>query len=346
VLATRTFECLACGSPLQFNAGSLSTRCGMCDDARPLPLRIADEIAEVSLADPAPGGDPLAGRTASQCTGCRAIVSGTTAIALCPFCGAGTTALATAPALLHAQGHLPFLVDQHTAQTVLRRDLANAGLGAAPALHAVYVPWLLYSCRVTGEYDGRRGDRHDNGDGASYVVWTDVSGFVERDWENKRASGSIGMPEVVAARLEPWDWAFCEPSAPQALADATVEHSTFALDAIFRRVFPSYDSEIASEVRYDIGGDLQEIHRVSSERHAERVRVILLPVWVGRMSDPGRTPVAVNGRTAETVIAGDAGRHLEEDEASLVPDPSRRMRWIVGGAILVVLWLLGVYFMR
>lgn len=346
MLVTRTFDCLACGSPLEFNAGSLATRCGMCDDARPLPLRIAKDIAELSLCGPAPGGDPLTGRTAAQCTGCRAIVSGTTTSPACPFCGAGTTALASAPPLLHAQGYLPFLVDQHTAQTVLRRDLANAGLGAAPALQAVYVPWLVYSCRVTAEYDGRRGDRHDNGDGASYVVWTDVSGFVDRDWENKRASGSIGMPEVVAGRLEPWDWAFCEPYAPQALADATVEHSTFALDAISRRVFPSWESEVASEVRYDIGGDLQEIHRVGAERHAERVRVILLPVWVGRMSDPGRTPVAVNGRTAETVIAGNAGRHLEDDEIVLVPDPSRRMRWIVGGAILVVLFLLWVNFVR
>lgn len=316
----------------------------MCDDARPLPLRIADEIAEVSLAGPAPGGDPLAGLTATQCTGCRAIVSSSAPIAACPFCGAGTTAIETVPAVLHAQGYLPFLVDQHTAQTVLRSELAKAGHGSAPSLQAVYMPWLVYSCRVTAEYDGRRGDRHDGGDGASYVVWTDVSGFVDRDWENKRASGSIGMSEVVAARLEPWDWAFCEPCAPEALAGATVEHSAFALDAIPRRVFPSFESEIASEVRYDIGGDLQEIHRVSSERHAERVRVILLPVWVGRLSDPGRTPVVVNGRTAEAVIAGSPARHLEEDERSLVADPSRNVRWIVGGAILAVLFLLGMWF--
>src|SRR5688572_25621492 len=176
MLRTRTFECLACSAPLEFAAGSTSTRCATCGEDRPLPLRIADDVGDVEIAGPNPPPEAIADRILVQCSACKAIVSAPTEVPACPFCDAATSVPEKMPRLFRPHGILARLVDEHTARAAAAHALERARIASGvPRLQAVHLPCLLVSCVVVGEYEGRRGEKDSDGPG---YHWRDVSGRI------------------------------------------------------------------------------------------------------------------------------------------------------------------------
>lgn len=304
--ATRTFECLSCSGSLEFAAGRVSTWCRICEAERPLPVRIVATVPELAVEGPAPAPESLTGRALAQCSVCQAVLSAPAEVGTCPQCEAPAVPLTSAPTVLPAQGQLPFLIDAEAAEAAVRRLARRPEGGAIPRLRRAYVPWLVMSCAVKGEYHGRRGERHedyqDSGHRRSYTEWFPVSGFIDRKWEYRRKCSSPGIVASVQQRLEPWDWAFVEPYDLQALGDGVVEHCTNTPTEIVDRILPDFMFELTNEARYGIGGDLQEVQRVEGRRFDARVRVVMMPVWIGRPG-PDRA-VIVHGRTGAVLLHG------------------------------------------
>lgn len=338
--ATRSFECLACGTPLEFTAGSVATRCKMCDDNRPLPLRFRADVPARPIEAAGPPTGALPGHLHARCGACGTLFS-LPAAGPCPLCGGPSTPDATATALA-VDGWLPFLVDEHTARAMLGAELLR--LRIAPATPGrfvgVHVPWLVYDCEVKGTYEGRRGDLVGDGQNRR-MVWRDASGAIDRLFENRRASASRSLVGELAERLEPWDWAFVEPPS-SAIATAACERCEVTPEHVAGRAMGDFAAEVATEARHDIGGDAQEVHSVKATRSAERFRHVLLPVWLGTLTD-GHTRIAVNGRTGEVIVTGRRGREVEESD--LEPATGGRSRTLVGLALgiivaVVILWTL------
>ncbi len=318
---------------LEFTAGSVATRCRVCDDDRPLPLRFGPDVPPRPIEAAGPPTGPLPGHDHARCSACGVLLS-RSAVGPCSLCGGETAPDPTATALA-ADGWLPFLVDEPTARAVLAAELLRLRIAATPGRFVgLHVPWLVYECVVTGTYEGRRGDLVGDGQNRR-MVWRDASGAIDRAFENRRRSASRSVVGDVAERLEPWDWAFVEPPSA-AIAAAVCERCEVTPEHVASRAMGDFATEVADEVRYDIGGDAQEVHSVEASRTAERFRHVLLPVYFGTLTD-GHTRVAVNGRTGEVIVADHRGRETEESE--LEPAIGAKPRLLVGVAIGVVVLL-------
>lgn len=225
---------------------------------------------------------------------------------MCPQCQAEVGPLASAPAVLRPQGQLRFLLDEEAARkAVQERFMRVKDAGGIPRLHRMYVPWLLMSCSVKGTFDGLRGEReqaYSKHGTRYYVTWTQVSGAFDRKWEYRRRCGSVGIVADLAEQLEPCDWAFTEPYDLEALGDVVVEHCTSTPAEIIRRIVPDFMAGFQHEARTGIGGDLQQVGRVDAQHFDDRVRVVMMPVWIGRPA-PDKA-VIVHGRTGAVALRG------------------------------------------
>jgi hypothetical protein len=318
---------------LEFNVGSVATRCRICEDSRPLPLRFAADVPSRSIDAAGPPTGALHGHHHGRCCACGTLVS-RSSVGPCPLCGGETVADATATALA-VDGWLPFLIDEHTARATLTAELRRLRIAATPVRFVgVHIPWLIYDCELFATYEGRRGEWVGEGN-SRRLVWCDVSGTIDRRFENRRRSASRSVVGDLAERLDPWDWAFVEPPSA-AITDAVCERCEITREHVASRAMGDFATEVADEVRYDIGGDAQEVVSVEARRSAERFRHILLPVWFGTLGD-GHTRVAVNGRTGEVTVTGRDGREAEESE--MEPATGSKRRGLVGVAIGVVVLL-------
>ena len=329
--AALLFDCLACGTALEFRPGALSVHCSICEDDRPLPLRFGTSMPSVPVAPEAADSGPLDGHTHYRCDRCRTLLSAATPPSSCSLCGGGVTPAQDSPRLLVPHGALPPLVDGVTAKGLIDSELARhkqAPLPRRPEL--VFVPWLVFETTVHARYDGEKGQYEKRGDN-TVLVWVKWSGQIERFFENRRTCLSIGLTADLSGRLEPWDWAFTAPIDDAPLAEGVWERSALPVEQIVTRAMPQFDTDLEAEIRYDIGGDRQRVHHVDAYREDDRMRVVMLPVWVGHLAEG--TQVAINGRTGEALVAGLQGAQAEPDDMVDDLGASRRTNMIVALAV-------------
>jgi hypothetical protein len=342
-MATVSIECLVCATPLEFRPGDKAVVCPICEEPRPLPLRLPDQLPRIHVGSDQPWQATLAGRTVASCSSCAAIVSAVRALDRCPHCRAPLTR--SSPALvMAAHGYLPFLLDANAASAALQRELSRLSLtGGAQRPEPLYVPWLLVSCHVRGVYEGKVGyvvdDGYDPVTNArrTRMEWTQAVGAVERPWENVGGCPSPAMPAELSQRLLPWDFAFAEPIAADSLGPIATEHVRFEPAQVFTWAVPECMEELRNAALEDMQSSHRVLHGVHPERHDESVVLILVPVWLGTTSNGQRW--AVNARTGEVVVSGHAGLEPEEATAALEPDRARYVR--LGLALAGVAGLLG-----
>lgn len=338
---TRSFECLACGSQLEFAAGSLSTQCTMCEDDRPLPLRFAADVPGVDVAPREAVPGPLPGHTHYRCDGCGALLSAADVPSKCPHCAGSVQPQSVAAPLMRPHAVLPFRVDGVLAKAMLGKALAKHKVNeTASELHRIYVPWLVFDTVAHGTYDGELGVYEKHGE-HTVLVWQPRSGRVERHFENRRRTASRSLSDHLATELEPFDWAFAEPARDALLADVICERTELGVDAVFGRTMASFDADVREAAMHDIGGDQQRVHRVNCRREGDRFRLVMLPVWVGALQPSGNR-VAVNGRTGSAVLTGFASAADHDSEVSAY-DPGHRTKLLVGGALIVAAVALFIY---
>ena len=344
--AVRPIECLNCGTELKFEPGQIEQTCWGCEVDVPMPVRLGADLPEHPIA--VPQLDPSPTRAVLRCRQCRAAVSGPTQPTACPFCGVGTGPREDTGVLMAPDGVLRLRLSQGQARDKLGAELTRLKIGAQPLpLNAAYIPWWILSWDVRAAYDGKQGTEHQHRDGSGHyhttVSWTKWSGVVERPWSDIQRYGSVGVPADTAPRLSPWDFAFVEPYEPAVVAEHLCEHTTVSPREIVAMQRVEVGDEIRDAVRHDIGGDRQIIDRLDVQVSNERYRLLLVPVWSGRLSDG--TAVAINGRTGEVVLQGQAARQVTDDDVLDRPPkgPSLMLFKIaagvaVGGMVLWMLW--------
>lgn len=320
--ASLSIDCLACGTALQFRPGALSVHCSICEDARPLPLRFGATMPSVPVAPEASSTDALAGHQHFRCDRCRTLLSAASAPPRCSLCGGRLIPEAAGTSLIVPHGALPALVDAVTAKSLVDAELRRHNRHPLPLRpELAFVPWLVFETHVGAHYKGEKGVYESRGDD-TVLVWVPWSGHVERSFENRRTCLSIGLNGDLSGRLEPWDWAFAEPIEDAMLTEGVWERSALPTSEVFTRAMPNFDDDLEEDIRYDIGGEKQRVHQVDAKRDNDRMRVIMLPVWIGRLADGTQT--AVNGRTGEALVVGLEGAQSEPDD--IVDDLGARRR--------------------
>ena len=319
------FPCSTCGSDLRFDPEGQQLVCDHCgnvepiESARPahealreLDFRAAVEarLSEIDIEET---------RT-TACPSCGAIVEFDPDVHAreCPFCATPVVAGTGVNRHIKPGGLLAFSVDEEAARQAMTEWLgrlwfAPNGLQAyarkGRRMSGIYVPYWTFDARTATEYSGQRGTVYTEmrvvvRDGRRQTVpvtkvrWRPVRGRVARAFDDVLVLASRSLPKRHTDALLPWDLSRLVPYAPEYLAGFRAEAYRVELPGAWTEAREIMDRMIERDVRFDIGGDRQQIQRMQTQVSDVTFKHVLLPVWVAAYKFRGESyRFVVNGQT-------------------------------------------------
>ena len=326
--AAKEFPCAQCGADLRYEPNKDLLVCEYCshgnhidiDDApiQELDFRsaIADQLSEAQIET----------TTVAKCKSCGAAVEFDPNIHAedCPFCAGPLIVAPGEHRHIRPKGVLPFAITEQEAKTSLTRWLGNRWFApnalkkyarADRKMNGLYTPYWTFDADTQSDYRGRRGDVYyiermvtvmtDKGPRRQLqripqIRWTRVSGRVRRWFDDVLVLGSKALPKPFADNLAPWDLHAILPYQPEFLAGFRSEAYTVDLREGFSEARAVMDLIIRRDVRYDIGGDHQQVDNLDTEFGEVTFKHILLPLWIAAYRYRGKTyRFIVNGRSGK-----------------------------------------------
>lgn len=316
------FPCDACGADLRFNPDAGQLVCDHCGNTKPLEVARAPALREIDIRKGLAGGGlaEMEETRVSQCPSCAAQVEFDPDIhaAECPFCATPVVTDTGAHRHIKPAGVLPFALQEEAARDAMIDWLG--GLWFAPnglqayarkgrKLTGVYVPYWTIDADTRTEYRGQRGTVYyetvtvvhqgkRQQRRVAKVRWTPVSGRVARFFDDVLVLASRSLPKRFTDALAPWDLSRLTPYAPEFLAGFRAEAYTVELDEGLEEAKARMDQVIARDIRFDIGGDRQQISHANTQLSNTTFKHILLPVWLAAYKYRGKSyRFVVNGQT-------------------------------------------------
>ena len=315
------FPCDACGGDMRFDPGGDRMVCDHCGNAEPLGRTSPAPIAEIDIREGLrAGGAPTEETRVADCPNCGARFEFDPAIhaSECPFCATPVVTDTGVDRHIKPAALVPFHLEENQAKRAMRDWLGS--LWFAPngltkyardgaRMQGIYVPFWTYDARAETAYAGERGDVYyvtqtviRDGKPVRVQVprvrWTPRRGRVRRDFDDVLVLASPSLPKTHTDALEPWDLSGLAPYAPQFLAGFRAEAYRVSLEDGLREARARMDRVIARDVRLDIGGDQQRIHRMDTALSDVTFKHVLLPVWVAAYRYGGKSfRFVVNGQT-------------------------------------------------
>lgn len=330
------FPCPGCGAPLTFNPQAGQFKCSYCGHQEKIPE--AEESVQEQSYDGHLYCDSSRLARLSQtavevkCNGCGANIlfpSSQTA-GECPFCA---TPLLTEPTeaspTVIPEGIIPFEIDEKQARQEIQQWInsrwfapsALKQLAQQEKLQGVYLPFWTYDTQTVSQYRGERGEYYYTTETYTVTVtdeegneceeertrevrhthWYSVSGWVERGFDDILISATTAVSPDRLDALEPWNLETClRPYNSSYLAGFEAQRPQVSLEDGFETAKNCMKDDIRCDVRRDIGGDEQQIHKIETEYHQVTFKLVLLPVWLTCYRYRNQQyQVMVNARTGE-----------------------------------------------
>ena len=326
--AQHRFPCERCGADMRFAPGAEALVCDHCGhtealaQAAPVPQPLEELDFNAAIEARLPAAETEQTRT-TDCPNCGAQVDlgADTQATECPFCATPVVAGTGRHRQIKPRGLLPFTLDETAARGAMTDWLG--GLWFAPnglaryarkgrRMRGVYVPYWTFDAQTASSYRGERGTvyyvtqtvRTKDGGTATRRVprvrWRPASGRVARFFDDVLVLASRSLPKDHTDALEPWDLSALEPYAPEFLAGFAAEGYQVELREGFAEARARMDRQIARDVKFDIGGDRQRIHRIDTRVSDVTFKHVLLPVWVAAYR--------YNGKSFRFVVNAQSGK--------------------------------------
>ncbi|MEM6636344.1 MAG: primosomal protein N' (replication factor Y) - superfamily II helicase [Pseudomonadota bacterium] len=315
------FPCPNCGANLRYAPGADHLSCDHCGYEEALDNAGAPEpIREIALVDGLEGPDQTEYEetrvTACNSCGAQIELGDDTHSTECPFCA--SPVVTTTNRHIKPRAVLPFQLAEPEAHSAMNTWLGR--LWFAPSglqeyarkgrkMQGVYVPFWTFDADTKTRYTGKRGTVYTEtrtvrrgGKTQTEVVrkvrWRAVSGRVARFFDDVLVLASSALPGRFTEALPPWDLSGLEPYSVDYLAGFRAEAYTIDVKAGLQKARTIMDNQIARDIRFDIGGDRQQITSANTEVSDVTFKHILLPVWVAAYKYRGTSyRFVVNGQT-------------------------------------------------
>ena len=329
------FPCPSCGADLLYEPRDGFLTCPYCGHKDAIPQSAA-EVVERSFEQylrvrPEQMGQLASNALEVQCQSCgaKSLFMPPEVAGRCEFCGVQIVAQAkSADPIVAPEGLLPFALAQPDVTAKLRgwlssRWFAPNGLKqfAEPeAIHGIYIPFWTYDTNTTTYYTGQRGDHYyvtetyyeKDSQGnqvqrtrqVQHTRWSAASGTVSRWFDDVLIPATVSLSSNRLRALEPWDLAELKPYNPAFLSGFKAQRYQVDLAQGFEHVKQVIAGQIESDVRQDIGGDVQTIDDLATHYSGVTFKHLLLPVYAGAYRFNNKVyQIVVNARTGE--IQGD-----------------------------------------
>ncbi|NPA59581.1 MAG: primosomal protein N' (replication factor Y) - superfamily II helicase [Epsilonproteobacteria bacterium] len=328
----KSFPCSSCGANLVFCAdvdALKCTYCGAINKITPPALPIKENDLNSTLANIKTYNftteDP---NREIKCPSCAASFSidKYTRSTKCPYCNSPIVTNADIFMPLAPKSLLPFDINHDEAKEIFKKWVGN--LWFAPnelkdiydtdsKLKGIYLPYWTYDSKTHSTYRGRRGivyhDRvrrrvYINGreeiveDIVERIEWTPVSGEVYDSFDDVLIGATNTIPRKLADSLEPWDLENLQPYDERFLSGFDSEIYQVALDEGFEYAKDYMQYSIREHVRYQIGGDRQQITDLRVYHSDTTFKYILLPIWSAHFNYNNKEyRFAINARNGKIV---------------------------------------------
>lgn len=324
------FPCEACGANMRFDPSAGQLVCDHCGNTEALDTRAAGPWAaqsaikeldfKAALRDQLPAAE-LETTQVLNCTNCGAQVEFDPAVhaAECPFCASPVVTGTGENRHIKPRALLPFALDEAAAHAAMKswlgrlwfapKGLQKYARRKGSRMDGVYVPYWTFDAQTRSRYRGQRGrvyyvSRRVTVNGKSTVQqvpkirWSNAAGQVARFFDDVLVLGARSLPKRFTDALPPWDLSLLEPYTPEYIAGLRAEAYTIEIDEAFHEARAHMDRVIERDVRFDIGGDRQRIHKIDTDISAVTFKHILLPIWVAAYRYQGKSyRFVVNGQT-------------------------------------------------
>jgi len=161
-------------------------------------------------------------------------------------------------------------------------------------LMGYYLPYWTYDANTTTAYQGLRGDVYyvtvtktviENGRQRQIQVqeprinWIPVSGTVHVSFDDVTIGASKTISRAILDSLEPWDTTELVGFDEKYLSGFEAEEYTIGLDNGFEFAKAKMSYKIEKNIRYDIGGDQQQIQSMQTQHNDISYKNVLFPIW-------------------------------------------------------------------
>jgi DNA-directed RNA polymerase subunit RPC12/RpoP len=329
------YPCSSCGADLLFEPKDGLLTCPYCGHKEAIPEsdeQVEEQSFEQHLSIRPEQMTELATNALEvQCQSCgaKSIFMPPEVAGRCEFCGVQIVAQPkSADPILTPGGVLPFCITQQQASGELKHWLSSRWFApnglkyfAQPeAIHGVYLPFWTYDTNTVTYYTGQRGEYYyetetyyerdaqgrqvERTRQVQRTAWYSASGTVLGAFDDVLipATRSLSTDHLVA--LEPWDLVELKSYDPAFLSGFKAQRYQIDLAEGFNLAKEAIAPAIESDVRRDIGGDVQRIDSLDTNYNDVTFKHLLLPVYAGAYQYNGKLfQIVVNGRTGE--IQGD-----------------------------------------
>lgn len=326
----KRFPCQQCGAQLEFSPGAQQLKCQYCGFLNEIP-QSADDIHELDFHQYLEEAKLDSVEDTEQTVKCQACaaeftVSGRAVSESCPFCGSHTVLAVAKQVRIQPKSLLPFIIDTKRCRDIYKQWITsrfwapNALKDFARSDHGMtgmYVPYWTYDSYTTSYYTGMRGEYYyvtesytdSNGNRQTRQVrktrWYPASGTVWREFDDVLVHASTTLPQKHVVGVQSWDVQNLVDFRDEYLSGFKTERYNIGLEPGFDLAKGIMRIQIEQDVRYDIGGDEQQIHSLDTQYDAITFKHILVPIWLGAYKFKGKTyQFLINGRTGQ--ISGEA----------------------------------------
>ncbi len=319
------FPCENCGADYRFDPASGKNICPHCghEDTLVTSSPWTTNIAEIDFERTLDSGQDTTESEdirVSSCPNCAAEIrfEDETHAQDCPFCATPVVVDTGESRRIKPQAVLPFSIAENAARKAMQDWLGR--LWFAPnalreyarhgrKMDGIYVPYWTFDADTKTRYSGMRGDiyyetRNVMRDGKSQtervqkIRWTPRSGRVKRFFDDVLVLASRSLPLKYTEALEPWPMEDLKPYSPAYLAGFRSQSYTVGLSEGYTHAQGKMKKVIEKDVRFDIGGDRQQITTMNTDIQDVTFKHVLLPVWLAAYKFRGKSyRFVVNGQT-------------------------------------------------
>ncbi len=322
-----TIKCKDCGANLKFAPGAHSLKCEYCNANNVITVEKVEVIENDynNYIESSSAADEKQNISTVKCSSCGASTTLPPNVTSCgcPYCDTPLIiAGATTKSIIKPKYLLPFKIERNNAKDEFVKwvnglwfapnKLKIYAQHSAEKLKGVYMPYWTYDSKTNSDYSGLRGDHYyvsesykdSNGNTQTRQVqrtaWHPASGNVNNNFDDVLVCASNSLPKDLTQNLEPWDLPELIAYNDKFLAGFVTESYQTELKEGFEEAKQRMKPIIENTVRGHIGGDVQQIHSLSTNYNDITFKHILLPLWISAYKYNEKVfRFTVNARTGE-----------------------------------------------